>query len=80
MGGGTMTTGTNAFTVNIKDGEPSFPCWCGIEHGGEYGLEDWMHHHCTHQELVLVPIELNDYQAICGLCGHTMEGVVADDA
>lgn len=47
-----------------------YPCRCGIDHSGDYALEDRNHHECFHDAtLVYLPAGSDAPQVICPICG-----------
>ncbi len=61
------TTGTNSPTQFIDNQGVYYPCWCGEDHRGDYAIEDWMMHHCTHSDPL---VELERHYLVCGECGQ----------
>ena len=57
----------NNNTVHFEGSEQVYPCWCGETHRGQYGLYDFGHHNCFHDE----PLLQDEYGLICPLCGLT---------
>ena len=64
-----MKTGTTNHTLYFDTtGVQYWPCWCG-EHRGEYGLNEWLQHHCSHAA-PLVKLQAPDTgDALCMECG-----------
>ena len=67
--GAGMTISSNSVSTDFfdKDGNQYWPCWCG-EHRGQYGIEDWLQHHCSH-DAPLLGIDKDINQLICVECG-----------
>ena len=63
-----ITTGTEATTIILEDGQQVYPCRCGETHKGDYGFDDYMHHNCFHDE-PLVCLGISYW--ICPVCGRT---------
>ena len=68
-----QSTGTENVTLYFDaEGQPEYPCWCGEVHRGDYGLYDFMHHNCPHNEgLAVLDPEAAPDQLICVSCGRT---------
>ena len=62
-----VTTQTNNYTIHFEGNEQVYPCWCGETHRGPYGLYDFGHHNCFHNE----PLIQDEYGLICPQCGLT---------
>ena len=66
----TRTGSLNITTVLDEKGERIYPCRCGKTHRGDYGLYEFGHHNCFHEaDLIGLPIDKGEIQAICPLCG-----------
>jgi len=48
-----------------------YPCRCGVTHSGIFAAEDYAHHNCLHDTVLLVATE----QAICQDCGASFKVV-----
>lgn len=55
-----------------RDGKRFWPCWCGV-HRGEYGLNEWLQHHCLHRSPLIMLGEPNTGQLICVGCGMVFQ-------
>lgn len=45
------------------------PCRCGVDHRGDYAVEDWIAHNCFHDEPLLLTADKE--LLICSQCGQT---------
>ena len=67
------TTGTaNNMVYTVEDGKAVYPCWCGETHRGDYALEAFHHHNCTHPgDLLQIGNREGDglIQLTCTICG-----------